>query len=77
MAFLTLVTFYSFMSSFMTSPVKNFTKEKCTNILITGGVQGLGKLLAQEFAVKHEIGSINLIIIDIAEHLAQGMISDI
>ena len=31
-------------------PCKTFTKEQKTNILITGGLQGIGKLLAKRFA---------------------------
>lgn len=69
--------FYNILTGLLTSSKKTFTKSKSTNIVITGGVQGLGKDLARKFAVKHEIGSVNLIIIDIAEHLAEGMIADI
>jgi hypothetical protein len=28
---------------------KRFSADKCTNIMITGGAQGLGKLLAEQF----------------------------
>ena len=42
--------------------------------MITGGVQGLGKALAMEFAKRHEIGAVNFIILDIAENLAADMI---
>ena len=52
-------------------PKKRFTKEKPTNILITGGAQGLGKLLAEKFASSNEAGSVNLIICDIREDLAK------
>jgi NAD(P)-dependent dehydrogenase (short-subunit alcohol dehydrogenase family) len=44
--------------------------------MITGGVQGLGKGLAMEFAKRHEIGGVNFIILDIAENLAAEMIAD-
>ena len=44
--------------------------------MITGGVQGLGKGLAMEFARRHEIGAVNFIILDIAENLAAEMIAD-
>jgi hypothetical protein len=49
---------------------KVFRIAKPTNILITGGVQGLGKLLAIEFARNNPNGEVNLIVIDIASHLA-------
>ena len=74
---ITAITFYSIISSLLSFPKKHFTAKECTNIVITGGVQGLGKDLAKKFATKHEIGSVNLIILDIAEHLAEGMITDI
>ena len=77
LALITTVVLYNMLSYFLTLPKKRFSKKKCTNIVITGGVQGLGKELAKTFAVKHEVGSVNLIIIDIAEHLAEEMIADI
>lgn len=79
MAFLTLLTFYNILclSLCRKGPVKKFTIENCTNIVITGGVQGLGKALALEFAVRNEIGSVNLIIIDIREDLACEMMTEI
>lgn len=58
-------------------PKKKFTKEKPTNILITGGVQGLGKLLAEKFASSSETGSVNLIVCDIRDDLAKELIEDV
>jgi NAD(P)-dependent dehydrogenase (short-subunit alcohol dehydrogenase family) len=52
-----------------TYPKKSFNKNKPANILITGGVQGIGKLLAVKFAQMHSKGEINIIVIDIADHL--------
>ena len=34
---------------FWSTSKKRFTPERCTNIMITGGAQGLGKLLAEQF----------------------------
>jgi hypothetical protein len=50
-------------------PVKKFSTQKPTNILVTGGVQGLGKLLVGEFLSKTKSGSVNLIVVDIADNL--------
>lgn len=36
-----------------TAPRKYFNLVKPTNILITGGVQGIGKLLTAKFATMH------------------------
>jgi len=60
-----------------TAPKKNFKTSKPTNVLITGGVQGIGKLLAAKFAAMHPNGEVNLIVIDIAENLAADMKKDI
>lgn len=60
-----------------TAPKKTFISSKPTNILITGGVQGIGKLLATKFATMHPNGEVNLIVIDIAENLAADMKRDI
>ena len=56
---------------------KTYSKDAPVNLLITGGVQGIGKLLAQQFAKHTPSGSVNIIIIDIAENLAEGCIADI
>ena len=74
--FLTLLTIYVLLSHCCPGPVKKLGKADPTNIMITGGVQGLGKALAIEFARRHEIGAVNFIILDIAENLAAGMIAD-
>lgn len=44
-------------------PVKNFTSAQKTNILITGGLHGLGKLLAERFARDFNKDEVNLIVI--------------
>ena len=45
--------------------------------MITGAVQGLGKLLAEQFVRRNRPGSINLIVIDIREDLAAQLVKDI
>lgn len=62
---------------FWSSSKKRFTPELCTNIVITGAVQGLGKLLAEQFVRRNRPGSINLIVIDIREDLAAQLVKDI
>ena len=42
---------------------KLFTVQQKTNIMITGGLSGLGKLLADRFAQNFNKGEINLIVI--------------
>ena len=74
--FLTMLTLYVLLSHLCSTPAKKLSKADPTNIMITGGVQGLGKALAIEFARRHEIGAVNFIILDIAENLAAGMIAD-
>jgi NAD(P)-dependent dehydrogenase (short-subunit alcohol dehydrogenase family) len=81
-AFLAFIAFYYMLVLLIRlrrtlSPKKKFSKENCTNILITGGVQGLGKRLAHEFVVNNVCGSVNLIVVDIAGHLAPTLIEDI
>jgi len=56
---------------------KRFTSENPTNILITGGAQGLGKLLAEQFIRRSEIGSVNLIVVDIRADLKAQLVKDI
>lgn len=59
-------------------PKKTFAAgDKKTNILITGSAQGLGKLLAEKFAHLHSHGEVNLILLDIAEHLAPQLLKDV
>ena len=60
-----------------TAPKKNFELNKPTNILITGGVQGIGKLLAAKFATMHPNGEVNLIVIYIADNLEADLKKDI
>ena len=79
MALLSLFTFYIILCKSIRrkESVKEFTIENCTNIVITGGVQGLGKALALEFVMRHEIGAVNLIIIDIRDDLAAEMVAEL
>ena len=56
---------------------KRFTPEKCTNIMITGGAQGLGKLLVEQFLRRHQPGSINMIVVDIRGDLEPLLMKDI
>ena len=56
---------------------KRFTPEQCTTILITGAVQGLGKLLTEQFARRNRPGSVNLIVVDIRDDLAPDLIKDV
>ena len=44
--------------------------------MITGGAQGLGKLLAEQFIRRNQVGSVNLIIVDIREDLAPQLLKD-
>ena len=56
---------------------KNFTTENCTNILVTGGAQGLGKLLTEQFLTKQKQGSVNLIVVDIRGDLEAKLLDDV
>ena len=67
------VCYYCFSSA----AKKRFTADKCTNVLITGGVQGLGKLLAEQFMRSSERGSVNLIVIDVRDDLAGKLLKDV
>jgi UDP-N-acetylglucosamine:LPS N-acetylglucosamine transferase len=58
-------------------PKKKFDKKKPTTVLITGGAQGLGKLLAQQFASSCPTGSVKLIIWDIRDDLEESCIADV
>ena len=56
---------------------KHFTPERCTNVMITGGAQGLGKLLAEQFIRRSQLGSVNLIVVDIRGDLEAQLMKDI
>ena len=60
-----MLLYHTFRWCFWNSIKKRFTPEKCTNVMITGGAQGLGKLLAEQFIRRHLPGSVNLIVVDI------------
>ena len=62
---------------FMSMPVKKFTAERCTNIMITGGAMGLGKLLAEQFVRRNPLNSVNLIIVDIRADLEAQLKKDL
>jgi NADPH:quinone reductase-like Zn-dependent oxidoreductase len=62
-----VVTLRYLYGLYQSRPKKVFSEK--TNILITGGAQGIGKLLAQKFAAMHGT-KVNLIVLDIADHLA-------
>lgn len=66
MVFLCLAILSSWYSAW---PRKNLTPDKPTTVLITGGVQGLGKLLAQQFGENCAPGSVKLLVCDIREDL--------
>ena len=50
-----------------------FRAEKVTNIVITGGAQGLGCLLACQFLKESPQRSINIIVVDIRQDLAAAL----
>ena len=62
---------------FMSMPKKKFTAERCTNIMITGGAMGLGKLLAEQFVRRNPLNSVNLIIVDIRADLEAQLKKDL
>ena len=45
--------------------------------MITGGAQGLGKLLAEQFIRRSQLGSVNLIVVDIRGDLEAQLLKDI
>ena len=44
---------------------------------MTGGVQGIGKLLVAKFAAMHPNGEVNIIVVDIADHLEASLKEDV
>lgn len=60
------LAFYIYKRAFYQGPRKVLSQG--TTILITGGAQGLGKLLSLEFIEEHK-SKINMIILDINETL--------
>ena len=72
-----LVLFYIYEQLVTRRPKKQLTPEAVTNVLITGGVQGLGKKLAEIFVKETTVGSINLIVIDVNEALAPKLLEDL
>ena len=56
---------------------KRFSVERPTNVMITGGAQGLGKLLAEQFIQRSQLGSVNMIVVDIRGDLEAQLIKDI
>lgn len=69
---------YQFMSWVLSKNFKKrFSAEDPTNIMITGGAQGLGKLLAEQFIRRSQIGSVNLIVVDIRGDLKAQLMKDI
>ena len=61
-----MVLYYSYRA-FYYGPRKALAKD--TTVLITGGVQGIGRLLSHHFVKEHR-GTIKLIVIDVREDLA-------
>lgn len=57
-------------------PKKVFPLKTMTTIMVTGGVQGLGKLIVSKFCKDHT-SRVNLIVVDIAEHLEEQMREEI
>lgn len=56
---------------------KRFTPEQPTNIMITGAAQGLGKLLVEQFIRRSQLGSVNMIVVDIRGDLEAQLLKDI
>ena len=67
-----------FISMCLNKPhVKRFSPTKPETVLLTGGVQGLGKLLTQEFMKKIARGSLNIVIVDIRDDLYPQLVKDV
>ena len=66
-----------FSPSVSTLVARKLPADKCTNIMITGGAQGLGKLLASEFVRHSPPKSINLIIVDVRGDLGTSLMNDL
>ena len=56
-------------------PIKKKTLPKGAVILLTGGAQGLGKLLSKEFTTKHK--DVKLVIIDVQPALGQATVEEL
>ena len=56
---------------------KHFAVEQPTNVMITGGAQGLGKLLVEQFVRRSQLGSVNMIVVDIRGDLEAQLLKDI
>lgn len=69
--------YHSVQWCFLRTSKKRFTPECCTNIMITGGAMGLGKLLAEQFVRRNPLNSVNLIIVDIRADLEAQLKKDI
>lgn len=75
---LTLMVLYQCMSWFCSNvDKKRFSVERPTNIMITGGAQGLGKLLVEQFIRRSQLGSVNMIVVDIRGDLEAQLMKDI
>ena len=61
--------YHSVQWFFLRTIKKRFTPENCTNIMITGGAMGLGKLLAEQFVRRNPLNSVNIIVVDIRADL--------
>ena len=75
---ITLMVLYQCMSWFCSNvDKKRFSVEQPTNILVTGGAQGLGKLLVEQFIRRSQLGSVNMIVVDIRGDLEAELLKDI